>query len=239
MSLPLLNEHPKYDFMIPSLGKKARFRPYLVKEEKVLLSAFSAKDKREGIKAIADTIAACSMGEVDPKDLTLFDLQYLFSKIRSKSVGENVELNIPCQKCEEKNSTYVDVDSIEFENYSNAREQKLKLTDEISIEMKYPNYATILRNDKMFADSGNTAEETIQLAADVITTVLTPDSRIAMQDESKEDRIAFVESMTTEQFADVRKFIEAEPSLKFDIKFKCTKCGEDNHYVIRNFEDFF
>lgn len=237
--IPALNDKPKYDFVIPSTGKSVRFRPYLVKEEKTLLIAFGAEDRREGIKAIAETIEACSMGKLDPKELTLFDLQYLFTKIRSKSVGERVEIMMPCESCGVKNATSIDIDNVKFENTTDMRKKKLALNDEITIEMKYPNYMTILSNEKLFNDDVNSSEEMIELATDVIVSVLTPDTRIDMTEESRDDRIAFVESMNPEQFSEVKKFIETEPSVAFEIDFDCAECSNHNHYTIRNFKDFF
>jgi len=236
--LPKLNDQPKYDFVIPSTGKKVRFRPYLVREEKVLLTAFATNDKVEGIKAMVETLSACAAGDFDPKDLTIFDLTYLFSKVRAKSVGENIKLNIPCVSCETKNLAVIDIDNIDVEG-KQERKKTIKLTDTVSVELKYPNYQTIINNPVLLSDSTSDGDRSVQLVKECIIAVLTEDERIVMDEQSEEEKIEFVESMSTSQFNEIKEFVDNEPKLKFDINFVCKSCGEENKYNIGNIEDFF
>src|SRR6056300_979503 len=112
MALPSLNDTPKYELKIPSTGKKIKFRPYLVKEEKILLIAAESKDKDQMLGAIIDTINSCVQGNLNVNDLTTFDLEYLFIQMRAKSVGENASLNIKCQSCEEDNEYHMNLEDI-------------------------------------------------------------------------------------------------------------------------------
>ena len=115
MALPKLNGNPKYEMTIPSSNKTVRFRPYLVKEEKVLLMAFESNDMSQAMKAIIDTIEVCVDDDIKTKDLTTFDVEYMFTKLRSKSVGESSRLSIECTDCSHKNDISVNIEEIEIE----------------------------------------------------------------------------------------------------------------------------
>jgi len=104
MALPKLNESPKYSLTIPSTRQEVRFRPYLVKEEKVLMIAMESEDQSKIFNAIADTIEACIEEPIAKNKLTTFDIEYMFVQIRSKSVGESIDLDLPCNKCETPNA---------------------------------------------------------------------------------------------------------------------------------------
>src|SRR6056300_818118 len=112
MALPKLNETPKYEVEIPSTGKTVRFRPYLVKEEKVLMMAFESGDQKAALRAIVDTIEACIVDKIDATNLATFDVEYLFTQIRSKSVGESSTLMIKCKECEKQNEYKFDVSQV-------------------------------------------------------------------------------------------------------------------------------
>jgi hypothetical protein len=236
--LPKLNDTPKYEFMVPSTGKNVRFRPYLVKEEKVLLTAFANKDKSHGLKAIADTVVACSGGTLTHTDLTLYDLQYLFSKIRAKSVGEIVPLNIPCSECKTKNPVKVDIDNIQLEDMGQ-RNKKIELTDTISIELNYPSYISVLDNEVLMKADASDAEILIETVCESIVAVLTEEERIDMKEESRSAIREFVESMDTNQFKAVKEFVQGGPKLTFSISFDCISCKHHNDYKIENINDFF
>ena len=116
MALPKLNEVPKYDLVIPSLNETVRFRPFLVKEQKVLMLGYESQNKKEILKAIIETIDACVSGNVDLNRLTTYDVDYMFTKIRAKSVGETADIQISCSNCQEMNDVKVNLDSIEVKD---------------------------------------------------------------------------------------------------------------------------
>ena len=112
MALPKLNDKPKYEIVIPSTQEKVRYRPYLVKEEKVLMLAMESQDQLQMFEAIADTIEACLEEPINKRTLTSFDVEYLFINIRSKSVGENIKITLPCEKCEHENELNIPLNDI-------------------------------------------------------------------------------------------------------------------------------
>ena len=111
MALPKLNTAPKYELTVPSTGEKVRFRPFLVKEQKILLIAYESKDRKNIIQAILDTIDSC-VEELDVKKLTTFDVDFIFTNIRSKSVGEKITVNMNCKSCSTPNEIEIDLDEI-------------------------------------------------------------------------------------------------------------------------------
>ena len=112
MALPKIDA-PIYELEIPSTGNKIKYRPFLVKEEKILLMALDSEDENEQVNAIKQTINNCCLDEINVEDLPMFDLEYLFLQLRAKSVGETVTLDIPCEKCEEKTEHTIDISKVE------------------------------------------------------------------------------------------------------------------------------
>jgi len=230
MALPSLNDTPKYELKIPSTGKKIKFRPYLVKEEKILLIAAESKDKDQMLGAIVDTINSCVQGNLNVNDLTTFDLEYLFIQMRAKSVGENASLNIKCQSCEEDNEYHMNLEDIRCN--VKRKDNVIKLTDDISVEMRYPSYSKLNNVD-------DEKEVGLSVLMSCMEAVLTEDERIVIADESKESVEKFIESMTRDQFKKVSDFLSDIPKVEYDIDFDCTKCGEHSHYELRGIQDFF
>ena len=145
MSLPKLNDTPLYDITIPSINLKTRFRPYLVKEEKVLLIALESEDEKQITKVIIDLIKACISEPIDEKKLTTFDMEYLFTQIRAKSVGETAKVILLCQSdtCQTSNEVSVPIAKAGVD-LADGLDKNIDLTDDISIEMKYLSYYDIL-----------------------------------------------------------------------------------------------
>ena len=233
MALPKLNGNPKYEMMIPSKQEMVRFRPYLVKEEKVLLIAFESQDTTQAMKAIIDTIEVCVDDKIDKKELTTFDVEYMFTKLRSKSVGERSRLNIECKECSEQNEVVVDLDAIELE-LDNPSE-KIELQDEVFVEMGYPS-ADVLMNMK---EGLSQTEQLFELIVWSIKNIMTEDENITASDVSKDDLRDFVDSMTGQQFKKVSEFVAKIPTLTQDVEFDCKKCKTNNKHTLSGFTDFF
>lgn len=231
MSLPSLNDKPEYILTVPSSGKKVSYRPYLVKEEKILLMAAESKDENEIIRAIENTVAACVDDSIDVSRLCTFDLEYMFLQLRSKSTGENADILMKCSECGEKNEVVVPLNDIQCSATSESN--VIELTKEISLEMKYPSY-----ND-MNLSTDNKDEFGFQIIARCIEAVLTEEERIVIGEETTEDVTAFIESMTQEQFKKVVDFVQNMPSLTYDMKFVCQGCGAKNETEIKGIQSFF
>ena len=229
MALPKLNDVPKYSLTVPSTGEELRYRPYLVKEEKVLLIASSSEDPQQIMGAVYDTIASCVEG-VDVRTLTTFDLEYIFIKLRSKSTGETSEVNIQCPACSAKNTMTIPLEEVTVTE-SNA-DPIIKLTDTITVEMKYPSYHDI----PVGAEENDVA---MSLVAASIKAVISNDERINIEDESPESVKSFIESMTQDQFMKVSAFFNDSPSVKYDLPLVCQGCGAQNTIEIKGMQSFF
>ena len=171
--IPTLNDKPQYEMMIPSTKTEVKFRPYLVKEEKVLMMAFESQDQKAALNAIVDTVKACVSEEINTEELKLYDVEYMFTKIRAKSVGENVKLVFTCSNCQTENTESVNIDSISV--VGDPKENVIDINDDISVEMMYPEYAKMIRNDKIVEPSSEVTT-TLELVTDCICLLYTSPS---------------------------------------------------------------
>jgi len=243
MALPKLNQTLNFKMKIPSTGKTVKFRPYLVKEEKVLLQAYESGDTITALESMVDTIAAC----VDPKEkldvaaLTTFDVEYMFLQVRSKSVGETSTIVLRCENCEHENPVKFTIDGIEIE--VGKQDNIIELNDEISVEMKYPSYQTLMQDDVVARaesdDDEVNAETAFAMLAGSISAVLTEEERIDLEDQLKEEVEEFLNSMTTGQLQDIAEFLQNIPALEHEIKYKCTECKHENEVKLKGLADFF
>ena len=232
MSLPKLTT-PKYSLTLPSNGKSIEFRPFLVREEKLLLLAQEASNSKEITKAIADVITSCTFGKVSLDDLTNFDIEYIFLKLRAKSVGELAEVSVKCKHCETPNDIEVNSDEIEV-TIKEDLPKKIMLTDTVGIIPRYIS-ASLLNTDvgddvnDMFSFYIRSVIESIFDENDVYPTSST----------SREELDEFINSLNREQMSKIEAVIENAPKLEKEVKFKCTKCKKDNTYVLSGAESFF
>lgn len=233
MALPKLNDSPKYDLVIPSTKQKVKFRPYLVKEEKVLMLASESGDDKQALQAIVDTIKACVSDEINTSELTTFDVEYAFTQIRAKSVGETSKVGVKCNHCQTTNEITIPLDDIKVETPK--IEDKIKLTDDISLKMKWPRYNDVLGQD--LSDMSQT-QQTFKLLIECIESVMTNEENIKFKDEAEEERLAFVESLTSEQFKAVREYIEKMPKMKYNLEYSCSSCNEKNNVTLEGMQDF-
>lgn len=237
MALPKLNEIPKYDLVIPSLNETVRFRPFLVKEQKVLMLGYESQDKKEILKAILDTIHACISENVDYNKLTTYDVDYIFTKIRAKSVGESADIKIACESCQEYNDIKVNLDAIEVQNKKET--DTVKLNDEISVKLRHPTYDYFMKSATFFKEDRSNADRMMDLVVSCLDSVMTEDEVIKISDESPEEVLGFIESLSTSQFEMITSWVESIPSVCTDIEFVCSACGEENKKTLKGLDDFF
>ena len=231
MALPVLNDTPKYELEIPSTGRKVKFRPYLVKEEKILMMAAETQDGAQMMDAILDTIKACVQSDLKIEDLTTFDLEYLFIKLRSKSVGESSTINLSCKSCKEPNEHIINLEEIEC--VGSGSEKYIQLDEKITVEMKYPSYKDLDMN-------APEDEMGFKVLANSLKAVLTDkDERIEIEDEPPESVRAFLESMTKSQFERISEFLLSMPQVKHTAEYDCVKCGEHNNVELKGIQSFF
>jgi len=232
MALPKLNSDPKYKVTVPSTGKEVSFRPYLVKEEKVLMMAFESKDQKQALRAIVDTLSACIDEEMDISALKTFDIEYLFTQIRSKSVGENSTVYLSCTECGSKNEQNVDITSVEVTKPE--KDPIIELTPSISVEMDYPSYENVMNTDL----EGDEIEVGFSMVVNSIKSIITEDERTDAKDVNKKELVEFVESMNQIQFQQVSDFLNQIPAMEHDVKFDCKDCGHHNEIKLKGIQDF-
>ena len=236
MALPKLNDQPKYELTIPSSGVVIRIRPFLVKEEKVLLIAMESQDQSQILSAIVDTLEACVLGEIDTNALTTFDIEYLFTKLRAKSVGETAKIELECTHCKAKNPVVIPMDDVGVKGDMTSQKGTVDNGSGVTLELQWPRYKTIA-SDATVIEGG--AEATFSMIKHCISYVCTDDDRIKFSEESAKEKDEFVMSMTSDNFSSIKDFIEGMPTLKHDIDFDCIECGKHNEYTLEGMQDFF
>ena len=238
MALPKVNETLNFTMKIPSTGKRVKYRPYLVKEEKVLLQAFESGDVATCLEAMVDTLSACidSKEKVDVSELATFDIEYMFTQVRGKSVGENSTIAIKCKECEEVNPYVINLDELEIK--VGKADNVIKINDDISVEMKYPTYRGFL-NQNLENVTEKDTDAMFGVLASSISAVLTEEERIDCSKEDPSSVMDFLNSMTASQLQEVAKFMEDMPALKHLAKFDCQKCGTHNELELKGLSDFF
>lgn len=232
MALPKLNDAPKYEMEIPSTGKRVRYRPFLVKEEKNLMIAAESGDNKVVFKALVDTIAACVDDEINTKALTTFDVEYMFLQLRSKSVGETSKIVLSCSECNHRNEVMVDLDQVKIDVPE--VNKVIQITDDITISVDYPAFDAII--DSTSEDAS--AQAAFALIRACIKSINTEEERIDVKDTSPEELQDFLESMSTVQFEKIKEFVETIPKLEHDIDFSCSSCGAANNIHVEGVANF-
>ena len=234
MALPKLNDKPKYDLVIPSTNQKVRYRPYLVKEEKVMLMAMESQDRQAMMNSIVDTIVACVDEDIDRKKLAMFDVEYMFLQMRAKSVGETSTIGIKCSSCDHNNEVTVDVSSIVVDVPK--IESTIQLTPEISIEMKWPSYEDIV---KIGSSDASATSNLFTMVIRSIDAIVTEEERILAKDVTDKEIEDFMDSMTKDQFAALAEFVSQMPRVSKDVHFDCASCATHNNVKLEGMTDFF
>lgn len=236
MALPKLNSAPKYELTIPSTGQEIYFRPFLVKEQKVLLIAYESKDRKQVVKAILDTVDACIESEIDVRSLATFDIDYLFTQIRAKSVGEKVDIRVKCTSCDYFNDVQVNLEEIQVPKVEGSK--VVELNKEISIKLRYPSYYQFIQNPKILESKSDT-ETIMEIIISCMESIQTEEENILLKDESREEIVRFLDSMTSEQFEKISSFVQKMPTMNKDIDFECVSCSKENNVTLQGIDDFF
>ena len=233
-ALPKLNATPTHELTIPSSGQKVSYRPYLVKEEKILLLAFESQDEKQAMQAMVDTIIACVNEKLNPKTFTSFDVEYMFTQIRSKSVGETTKINVACSECGTNNEQTINLAELKVEvpEINNV----IELTDNISVELKYPSFEAFIKN---YGKDQTETEFSYMVINNCIDAVINGETRISADEVSLKDIKEFVESMNSKQFQSVADYIQSMPTLEKTVEFECTNCSHKNNTTLRGISDFF
>lgn len=231
MALPKLNT-PKYSMVVPSTEVSIEYRPYLVKEEKILMMASESNDEKAIITAMKDLIHTCTYGAVDPNSLTMYDLEYLFVKIRAKSVGESAKVKLKCKSCEASNEVTFNLDAVTVE--STTTDMKIDLGDGVGLMMRYPDV-----NQVMDISNETDIEKMMGMVRASIESIYTAEEVWNIKEQSKDEVNAFIDSLTSGQFTLIRNHLETMPTATITVDYKCAECVEDNHIVLKGAQNFF
>ena len=231
MALPQLNT-PTYELEVPSTGLKVSYRPFLIKEQKVLMIAQEQGGERALLKAVGNIIKDCTMGTIEnPEDLPTFDMEYIFLKIRGKSVGDKVELNLLCPD-DEKTRVLTEVDLNEIKIEKGESTNVIQLSNDIGITMRYPNVKDVLKFKNY--------DDTIKVSFDIIKScTVNIFDKDQVYDEYSEDEInGFLETMNSTQLEMVQQFLESVPKLSHTIKFVNPNTDVENTVVLEGLTNF-
>ena len=230
---------PTYELELPSTGQSIKYRPFLVKEEKVLVIALESEDNKQITTAIKAVLKSCILTKgVKVESLPTFDIEYLFLNIRGKSVGEELEVNVICPDDGETTvPVVINLDEIEVqkdENHSN----KIKIDDSIMMELKYPSLDQFIKNNFDFNDK-NAMDQSFELIASCIDKVYTEDEVWATADCTKKEVKEFLESMNSQQFKEIEAFFESMPKLSHTIKVTNPNTKVESDVVMEGLASFF
>ena len=218
---------PRYVTKQPSTGKNVTFRPFTVKEEKHLLMVKQTGEYKDFLSTITNIINSCFDLSTDAKKLPIFDIEYFFLKLRSKSIGEIVQPIIVCPVTKEKISLTLNLE--EIEPVGNMSDFKIKISDEILVNMRYPTIEFLIKNS---------SEDLYETTLNCIESIETIDQRIENSDISKTEFLEFIDLMTNEQFMKVLNFLKNIPKLEKEIKYK-TRDGVERSINLKCIKDFF
>lgn len=232
---------PTYELKLPSSGETVKIRPFTVKEEKLLLIALESNDEKEIINTTKQVINNCIISEgIDLEKLPFFDVDYLFIALRAKSIGETVDLKFKCEasfndtKCGAVFPVKLDISNVEIKKDENAL-LDIKLTENISVKMKYPSYTTV----KSILDNDTIINKKINLIVGSIYYIMKKDQIFKANETPKDELIGFVENLTQDQFRKLEYFVEHFPTFVVVADSTCPQCGFEHHIEYKDFTSFF
>jgi len=237
MALPKLNiDAPSYSLTVPSTKKTINYRPFLVKEQRNLLIALESKDPKMVLNAVLTCIESCSPN-INASKLSTFDVDYMFTQIRGKSVGETTNILSECTECEHEHTINLNLDDIKIDHKH--VDNVIPITENINIVMKYPTYDDLLKNDSVFNEDKSAVELLFETIISCIDSVQTEDENISLKDEPRAEVEAFINSLTSLQLEKLSLFVDAMPSLEHTIDYVCESCNHANTLTLKGIQDFF
>ena len=238
MPLPKIST-PTYELELPSTGQEIQYRPFLVKEEKLLVLALESENTKEITTAIKNVIKSCIQTKnIKVESLPTFDIEYLFLNIRGKSVGEEIEVNVICP---DDGETYVpvkiNIDEIQVQK-NEEHTNKIQVDDNIIMEMKYPSLDQFIKNNFDFSGDSN-MDQSFDLVASCIDKIFNDEEVWTSGDVTKKELIDFLEQMNSAQFKQIEKFFETMPKLSHSVKVKNPKTEVESEVILEGLSSFF
>ena len=238
---------PEYTLILPSSGKELKYRPFLVKEEKILLIAMESEDETQIINATKTVINNCVYGDVDAATLPTFDIEYIFLWLRGRAKGEVVELKYNCPTCKGTIPIKFNIEDVEIHR-TEGHTEKISLTDDLGVVMKYPNIALQSKIESVKDEKNiDRVFRTVLLCIDYI---YDNEKSYSSKDHTQAEMVEFLESLTDEQFQKIAKFFETSPKLQHEVKLHCANkvngkgkekkdCGYEEDLMLEGLQSFF
>jgi len=230
---------PTYELELPSTGETVKYRPFLVKEEKLLVIALESEDTKQITTAIKTVIKNCIETKgIKVESLPTFDIEYLFLNIRGKSVGEDIEVNIICPDDGETSVPIkINVDDIQVQR-NDEHTNKIKLDDSLMMQMKYPSLDQFIKSNFDFSND-NAMEQSFELVASCVDKIFNEEEAWSASDVTKKELMEFLDQMNTTQFKQIEKFFETMPKLSHTVKVKNPKTEVESEVVLEGLSSFF
>tara|TARA_B110000495_G_scaffold46470_1_gene38526 strand:- start:116 stop:850 length:735 start_codon:yes stop_codon:yes gene_type:complete len=243
MPLPKI-EVPQYELTIPSTEKVVKYRPFLVKEEKILLIALETEDDAQIINAVQNIIDSCLYSDVDVSELSMFDVEFIFLQLRSKSKGEEVELLFECDKCKQQTPFVLNLSEVTIQR-TEGHKKDISLSNGIGVKMKYPSME--LRS--LFSNGGSEIENIFESLVICLESIYDAETVYPAKDHTKKELDDFFESLPESEFKKIQQFFETMPSLRHDVEITCSHktgkgksarpCGHRNKKTLEGLQSFF
>ena len=240
MPLPKIST-PTHELVLPSTGKKIKYRPFLVREEKILILALESQDTKQITNAIKSTLKSCILTRgIKVEELPTFDIEYIFLNIRAKSIGESIKVVV---KCPDDGVTEVPVtiyvDEIEVSR-PEGHTTDIVLDKTMTLRMKYPSLSQFIEsNFDVSMTPEETVEKTFKVIADCMDTVFTAEDAWEAKDYTAKERLAFIEQLNSKQYKDVERFFSTMPKLSHSVEVENPNTGVKNTVVLEGLADFF
>lgn len=238
MALPK-NSTPIYNLVVPSTKKSVTYRPFLVKDQKALLVAQQSDDPRVMIDTLKEVIKSCITETIDVNKLAMFDIEYIFTQLRSKSVGETVDIVLSCDvdhgedNAKSKIQHRIDLSQLNVEE-KEGHTNKIDLFGTVGVVMRYPNI-----DDVKKLQGGATAEDTFKLVASSIDYIYDSDQVYYSKDQTETELMDFINNLTSEQFSKIQTFFDTMPKLSHTINYNCPVCNKAHTVHLEGMQSFF
>ena len=238
MPLPTIST-PTYELVLPSSNRKIKYRPFLVKEEKILILAMESQDPKQIARAVKDVISKCILSKgIKVEKLSTFDIEYLFLNIRGKSVGEQIEVMVTCPDDKKTQVPMsINIDSIKVKT-DDEHTTDIKLDDTYTLKMKYPSLDEFIKSNFNFESNMN-VDDTFDLIASCIDQVYSDEESWSHQECTKKELNQFVDQLNSSQFKEVEKFFETMPKLSHTVKVINPNTKVESEIVLEGLQNFF
>jgi len=239
MALPMMNM-PTFNLKVPSSGKTVRYRPFLVKDEKALMIAQQTEDVQVMVETLKGVIKSCVLDQIDVETLATFDIEYMFTQIRAKSVGETIELLFSCdndhgeQNDKAKSKLTIDLSALSVskpEGHTN----RIELFGDVGVVMKYPTINTT----KKLGDNADDLDNIFEVVAESIDCIYQGEEIYYAKEQKIEELLQFLNNLTTDQFMKIQKFFETMPKLSTQVEYTCPICNKHHKKTLEGLQSFF